>query len=413
MSLKDFEILGKIGEGAYSTVFKVRRKSDNEIYALKKVVMRKLKTKEKNNALNEIRILASINHPNVISYKQAFFDAESETLCIIMEYADGGDLYQRILDSKKKSITMSESFLWHILIKLCRSLKALHDLSIMHRDIKSANVFLTKEGRVKLGDMNVSKVAKEGMNHTQTGTPYYASPEVWKDAPYDIKSDIWSLGCVLYESAALRPPFQAEDMKSLYKKVIRGAFTPLNNYSEDFNEVIAGMLTLDPKKRPSAIEILRLPAVVKRVNLKEESDNVSSSLLNTIRLTSNIMNMKDQLPESKYIEPIRSEIEHNALPQIVKMKRVGTHKHFEETKKSQEIPIAYYRNLSEKPRYDNKSQIRSILRENYGALKLPRVKYPYHINRVKDISPIEIRERYDGPINQERVRGYKLLPQGN
>ena len=178
MSLKDFEILGKVGEGAYSKVYKVKRISDQEIYALKKVTMRKLKTKEKNNALNEIRILASINHPNVISYKQAFFDDESESLCIIMELADGGDLYQRILDYKKKSAYMSENFLWHLLIKLTRALKALHDLNIMHRDLKSANVFLSKDGKVKLGDLNVSKVAKEGMNHTQTGTPYYASPEV-------------------------------------------------------------------------------------------------------------------------------------------------------------------------------------------------------------------------------------------
>ena len=83
MSLKEFELLNKIGEGAYSQVFKVLRRSDREVYALKKVYMTKLKPKEKNNALNEIRILASVNHPNVISYKEAFFDNESECLCII------------------------------------------------------------------------------------------------------------------------------------------------------------------------------------------------------------------------------------------------------------------------------------------------------------------------------------------
>lgn len=87
-------------------------------------------------------------------------------------------------------------------------LKALHDTNIMHRDIKSANVFLNKDKTVKLGDMNVSKLANnEGLNYTQTGTPYYASPEVWRDQPYGFKSDIWSLGCVLYELITLEPPF--------------------------------------------------------------------------------------------------------------------------------------------------------------------------------------------------------------
>ena len=91
-------------------------------------------------------------------------------------------------------------------------LKALHDLRILHRDMKSANIFLSKEGPAKIGDMNVSKVAKKGLLYTQTGTPYYASPEVWKDKPYDSKSDIWSLGCVLYEMITLHPPLRAEDM---------------------------------------------------------------------------------------------------------------------------------------------------------------------------------------------------------
>jgi len=92
---------------------------------------------------------------------------------------------------------LSESECWSYLIQLLKGLQALHDLKIVHRDIKSANIFMNKDGTVKLGDMNVSKVAKNGLLSTQTGTPYYASPEVWRDKPYDCKSDIWSLGCVL------------------------------------------------------------------------------------------------------------------------------------------------------------------------------------------------------------------------
>lgn len=397
MSLRDFEIITQIGEGAYSRVFKVKRKSDQEIYALKKVTMKKLKTKEKNNALNEIRILASINHPNVISYKEAFFDDDSESLCIVMEYADGGDLYQKILEYKKKSTYMSENFLWHLLTKLTRALKALHDLDIMHRDLKSANVFLTKDGRVKLGDMNVSKVAKEAMNHTQTGTPYYASPEVWKDEPYHVKSDIWSLGCVLYEAASLKPPFQAEDMKSLYRKVVKGIFPPLpSSFSEDFREVLSYFIIVDPKKRPTAGQILKLQIVNKRVNIKEESsDSLNSSLLGTIRLPSNISSISDHLPRSKYAIKSRSEqiTNRTPLPQIVMMNRGSINK-YQDDEEHEEVR---HRNLSN---YEKPSQVRNVLRENYGALKLPRVRYPRHVNSM-----------HEDMINRIIRRKDDLLPQ--
>ena len=138
----------------------------------------KEKEKEKRNALNEIRFLASIKNKNIISYKEAFFDEGSQSLCLVMEYADGGDLLAKIKAYQKKGTYMSENFIWSMIIQLARGLKCIHEMNILHRDLKSANVFLTSDGIVKLGDMNVSKIAKECLMHTQTGTPYYASPEV-------------------------------------------------------------------------------------------------------------------------------------------------------------------------------------------------------------------------------------------
>ena len=201
-----FKILNKIGEGSFSTVLKVQRKKDGIIYALKRVKFAKLSDKEKSNALNEIRILASINNKNIISYKEAFFDEMDSSLDIVMEYADEGDLFQLITEKKKTKTHFTEEEIWNALIQLLNGLRSLHELNILHRDLKSANVFLFKGGIVKLGDLNVSKVTRKGMGYTQTGTPYYASPEVWKDKPYDSKSDIWSLGCVIYEMCALNPP---------------------------------------------------------------------------------------------------------------------------------------------------------------------------------------------------------------
>lgn len=139
---------------------------------------------------------------------------------------------------------MNEPDIWCIFIQILRGLRAMHDLNIMHRDLKSANIFLNKDFTIKLGDMNVSKVVNSrNLNYTQTGTPYYASPEVWKDEPYDFKSDIWSLGCVLYEMICLKPPFQANDMSGLYKKVIKGVFPRIpKTYSQDLWHLVSQML---------------------------------------------------------------------------------------------------------------------------------------------------------------------------
>lgn len=143
---------------------------------------------------------------------------------------------------------MKEEEIWSIFYQMVAGLHALHKKKIVHRDIKCANVFLTKEGIVKLGDLNVSKVSKAGVMNTQTGTPYYASPEVWQDKPYDKSSDIWSLGAVLYEMVALNPPFQARDMKGLFNKVIKGQYPKIPaTYSSDLSSMIATLLKVSPK----------------------------------------------------------------------------------------------------------------------------------------------------------------------
>jgi NIMA (never in mitosis gene a)-related kinase 1/4/5 len=143
-------------------------------------------------------------------------------------------------------------------------LKSLHDNQILHRDLKSANVFLNRDGSAKLGDMNVSKIAKKGLLYTQTGTPYYASPEVWKDQPYDSKSDIWSLGCVLYESVTLKPPFRADDMAGLYKKVVKGVYPKIpTHFSTDLNNLLRSLLVVQSTLRPSCDQIMAMPAVRK------------------------------------------------------------------------------------------------------------------------------------------------------
>ena len=308
--MEGFEILEKLGDGAYSIVYKVKRKEDNNIYALKKVKLKGLSEKEKQNALNEVRILASVKSPFVISYKEAFIEEEKETLCIVMEYADKGDLYQKIVHLKKIGCLIEEIDAWKIFIQMVRGLKSLHDLKILHRDLKSANIFLFSDGTAKIGDLNVSKVAQKGLGYTQTGTPYYASPEVWNENPYDNKSDIWSLGCVTYEMLTLHPPFRAKNMEQLYNRVIKGIYSKIGDkYSEDMNEIIAFLLKVNPKERPTCDEILKHPIIKKRLEFFQAQsgepegmmDNIDEGvLLRTIRIPKNIIFLSDNLPEKNY-----------------------------------------------------------------------------------------------------------------
>lgn len=297
MSLQDFEFSNKLGEGAFSTVYKVKRKADGEIYALKQVKLGNLSRKEKENALNEIRILASFNHENIIGFKEAFLDDSSSLLCIVMEYAEGGDLLNMINKHKSHKSKIPESEIWDILTQSLEGLKSLHDSNILHRDIKSANIFKTTT-KVKLGDLNVSKVVKYGMAHTQTGTPYYASPEVWKDQPYGSASDIWSLGCVIYELAALAPPFNGSDMSSLCKNVIRGYFRDPIGVSKDLIKVIRSMLQVTAALRPTAKTLLEtLTFSHKKSKIPCEN---SYQLLKTIFFDNKPSALRSRLPESRY-----------------------------------------------------------------------------------------------------------------
>ncbi|CAD8069512.1 unnamed protein product [Paramecium primaurelia] len=311
--LQNFEILNKLGSGAYSSVYKVQRKSDGNIYALKKVKLVDIGDREKQNALNEVRFIASIHHENVVSYKECFI--EDNNLCIIMEYAEGGDLLQKIQRFVKKQQMIPEQEIWQVAIQVLQGLRALHHKKILHRDLKCANIFLYENDQVKLGDFNVSKLAKNGLVYTQTGTPYYASPEVWQDKPYDHKADIWSLGCVIYEACALKPPFRAKDMDGLYKSVLRGQYQPIPViYSQELVQLIKTMMQVHPQNRPDCDKLLQYQYVQKKAKqygIPLISEDIEDDLLKTIKWPitrkglqtnkSELINLNFQLPGSNYL----------------------------------------------------------------------------------------------------------------
>ena len=307
MSLNDF-IVGKfLGKGAFGSVCLVTRKADKKIYAMKSINIGKLDTSQREASLNEIRILASLNHPNIIGYKEAFYDENSRTLNIIMEFADDGDINRKIQENLKRRLQFEESQVWEWIIQLLKGLKYLHDNKIMHRDLKCANIFLMKNGLVKIGDLNVSKITKSNMARTQTGTPYYIAPEIWKDKPYDYKCDIWSLGCIIYEICTSRPPFRGTSLAELGNNILRGYYLPFSGFSNDIKNLIAKMLIVDANKRASINELLNSEIIKRKINslggnniinIKENSKK--ANLIKTIKLPRNMKEINLALPKNRY-----------------------------------------------------------------------------------------------------------------
>ncbi|KAM3145271.1 hypothetical protein pb186bvf_002599 [Paramecium bursaria] len=356
--MQGFEIIQRLGEGSYSQVFKVVRKSDGQVYAMKKVKLFELKERERENALNEVRILASYNDPYIINYKDAFI--EDNQLCIVMEFANGGDLQLKIKEAQKSG-SLPEKDIWKALHQITRGLKRLHEMKVVHRDLKSANIFISN-GIYKLGDLNVSKVTKKGLAYTQTGTPYYASPEVWRNQAYNTQSDIWSLGCVIYEMAALKLPFKGQDLNSLCAKVQRGLFEALpNRYSRDLQTIITQMLQVQPALRLTCASILGNPLMKQNYNDQQAGQQqLNQELLQTIVLSKNLKNLK--LPKSNYqqqdlsfdekksyeeskLPRMQNQRAHSALPGQIRDKNPSPQSKRSELEQLQQYPSAPRRKI--------------------------------------------------------------------
>lgn len=162
-----------------------------------------------------------------------------------MEYAKHGDLHQFIRKAFSKKKMIEENTLWSYFIQLTLAINELHKKNIMHRDIKAKNVFLPSYSRIALGDMGCSKHLKADLTRTQVGTPYYMSPELMKKQSYDYKSDIWALGVVLFEMMALHPPFMANDMDGLIKKICYSPVPPMpKHYSSSLHDIVKLLLSI-------------------------------------------------------------------------------------------------------------------------------------------------------------------------
>ncbi|XP_055650293.1 serine/threonine-protein kinase Nek1 isoform X3 [Falco peregrinus] len=254
----------KIGEGSFGKAILVKAKENGQQYVIKEINISKMSNKEREESRREVAVLANMKHPNIVLYRESF--EENGCLYIVMDYCEGGDLFKKI--NAQKGILFSEDQILDWFVQICLALKHIHDRKILHRDIKSQNIFLTKDGTVQLGDFGIARVLNSTAELARTciGTPYYLSPEICQNKPYNNKSDIWALGCVLYEMCTLKHAFEAGNMKNLVLKIISGPFPPVStHYSYDLRNLLSQLFKRNPRNRPSVNSILEKNFIAKRV----------------------------------------------------------------------------------------------------------------------------------------------------
>uniref|UniRef100_A0A7N5P0A2 non-specific serine/threonine protein kinase n=1 Tax=Ailuropoda melanoleuca TaxID=9646 RepID=A0A7N5P0A2_AILME len=256
--------LQKIGEGSFGKAILVKSTEDGRQYVIKEINISRMSNKEREESRREVAVLANMKHPNIVQYRESF--EENGSLYIVMDYCEGGDLFKRI--NAQKGILFQEDQILDWFVQICLALKHVHDRKILHRDIKSQNIFLTKDGTIQLGDFGIARVLNSTVELARTciGTPYYLSPEICENKPYNNKSDIWALGCVLYEMCTLKHAFEAGNMKNLVLKIISGSFPPVSlHYSYDLRNLLSQLFKRNPRDRPSVNSILEKGFIAKRI----------------------------------------------------------------------------------------------------------------------------------------------------
>ncbi|NXH94895.1 NEK3 kinase, partial [Pachycephala philippinensis] len=261
--MEGYNVLKVLGEGSFGRALLVRQRIGDQEYVMKEIRL-PMSSSGVENSRKEAVLLAKMKHPNIVAFKESF-EADGH-LYIVMEYCDNGDLMQKI--KHQGGILFPEDTILQWFVQMCLAVKHIHDKRVLHRDIKSKNVFLTQSGKVKLGDFGSARLLAHPMSYARTyvGTPYYVPPEIWESLPYNNKSDIWSLGCILYELCTLKHPFQANSWKHLILKICKGSYDPLpSHYSYELHYLIKQMFKRNPQNRPSASTILARGCLTKLV----------------------------------------------------------------------------------------------------------------------------------------------------
>ncbi|GAX74762.1 hypothetical protein CEUSTIGMA_g2209.t1 [Chlamydomonas eustigma] len=276
-----YDVQKPVGKGGYAIVYKGIRKEDGRIVAVKKVEIFEMTQKKRERCLQEVSLLQQLSHPFIIQMYDAFID--ENMLIIIFEWAPAGDLKRLIKKTAEAGKTLDEATIWKSFLQITDALRYMHQHRIMHRDIKPANVLVGANGALKIGDLGLGRqLSEQSMEaFSKVGTPYYVSPEVVRGAGYDWKSDVWSMGCLLYELACLRSPFEMEgaNLYDVFQKISKGDYQPLpaGMFSAPLRSLVVRMLSVDPVKRPDLDEVWSITQGIVQAQSITRQDIYSSS----------------------------------------------------------------------------------------------------------------------------------------
>ncbi|GAA6009188.1 hypothetical protein JCM10207_004299 [Rhodosporidiobolus poonsookiae] len=279
---ESYEAGDVIGTGSFGIIRKVTRRVDGRVLARKELNYGRMDERDLKQLTEEVNILEQLGtNDNIVRYYERFVDKPNNMLYILMEYCEGGDLAGVIQRCRKTGCLLPEDVVWAYLTQITLALHDCHSevdkqgqrkTVILHRDIKPENVFLDKNNNLKLGDFGLSKAMQQAaMTQTYVGTPYYMSPELINGQPYDVKSDIWALGCLIYELCAGHPPFhEARTQPELAVMIREGKIPDLPKpYSPHLGQVVKAMLQQSPKRRPNTMQIKALDVVKTQIRALE------------------------------------------------------------------------------------------------------------------------------------------------
>jgi len=260
-----YEKVRLLGSGNFGQAWLCVSKASGRSYVVKEMKMTAgLSQADRDRSFNEVTIIKSCSHANIIRYKEFFITGGDlitpPALSIVMEFAENGDLNQLIKRRRTPKYNyFPEATVRNYFVQITFALQYLHKKSILHRDLKTQNIFMAKNGMLKLGDFGISRTLSHENDFATTGigTPQYLSPEICRQQKYDYKSDIWSLGCVLYEMCALRPAFPGKDWAVLIGSILKAKYSPLPpQYSSGLVDMAKVMLRPEPCRRPTALQIV-------------------------------------------------------------------------------------------------------------------------------------------------------------